>query len=146
MLISLLRSRLLGSDVSFPNGEGKMGKTRASCVASRAAVSETRDLRDEAKPFFFLHPSINNQRRRAKNCCRSLRTREHSPSLSFCCGESPRRCRVCDPVCACHGKRLPLSRQFELHVWGPPNPSSEMWNVAWARALRSQRLVIHAMI
>jgi hypothetical protein len=114
-------------------------------IPCQAAVSGARDLRecicfwDLRSLFLFLH-----HWRCAKNCYRSLRTGGHSSSLFFCCGESPRRCRVYDSVCARHGKRLPLRRQFERHVRCPLTLSSEMLNVAGA--LQSKHSVIYAMI
>ena len=84
--------------------------------------------------LFLLH-----HWRCAKNCYRSLRTGGQSSSLFFCCGESPRRCRVCDSVCARHGKRLPLRRQFELHVRCPLILSSEMLKcgLSWGSAVQT---------
>lgn len=139
-----------------PRGEGKTCEG-ATCTVTdssgsytghsperQTAVSETRDLRVSYLFFFFNFLFHNGAAQRIAIAAYAQGV--HLPSLSFCCGESPRRRRVYDPVCVRYGKRLPLRWQFKLHVWGPLNPSSEMWNVAWAGALWSRRLVIYAMI
>jgi hypothetical protein len=107
---------------------------RLSPVHVTSARCISRDLR-------WLLPFITGAAQRIAIAAYAQGT---TSSLFFCCGESPRRCRVCVSVCARHGKRLPLRRQFELHVRCPIILSSEMLNVAGA--LQSKHSVIYAMI
>src|SRR5713226_9333234 len=121
------------------------GQPGVSITARSSAKRQSPEHVTLRRQFFFYNLLSLLHWRCAKNCYRSSRTEGLSPSLFFCCGESPRRRRVCDSVCARHGKRLPLRRQFELHVQCPLILSSEMLNVAWAGALRSKCSVMYAM-
>lgn len=85
------------------------------------AVSETRDVRDEGSRI-LLYLSLLHNGAAQRIAVAAYAQGIILPSLSFCCGESPRRRRVCDPVCACHGKRLPLRRQFRVACTGPTQP------------------------
>src|SRR5712671_6298107 len=97
---------------------------RAEGVVERLSPKHVTLCKDGILPRGSLFSSSSAPR---KELLSQLTHRGHLPSHSFCCGESPRRRRVCHPVCVCHGKHLPLRRQLKQHVQGPLIPSSGMW-------------------